>query len=358
MKPETEIRGSQPGPELRAAEDGGMPKLTGYPIVFNSWTTIHSRSEGHFREMIRPGAVTKTLREGKPKILFNHGDSPIKELPIAPSKLLADERGVRFDEPPLYMEDEFVRSLVPRLQDGELGSSFRFAPLSEEWRDEHEVEASDENPEGLATREITELKLYEAGPVVWPAYEDATAGVRSLTDEFRRFSYEEMEEQFERWVEERGLLVPEERISDAPWDGAASRFTDEQYERSCVLDRKVCGGEMMEMSPKQRCSLPIKEPGGEINRNAVHAAAARISQVEACPEAISAAKSKLRSAYKAMGEEPPDSLRSEETSETSATNSDKHSPGAEETHSKAGRQDEALYGMKPKQPTWRLPTKE
>jgi HK97 family phage prohead protease len=105
-------------------------------------------------------------------------------------------------------------------------------------------------------------------------------------------------------------ISDKERVSEGSWDGSAGRFTDSQYESSCVLDRKVCGGEWADKPPKTRCSLPIKEPGGEINRAGVHAAAARINQVDACPQAIASAKAKLRSAYKSLGEDPPDSLSS------------------------------------------------
>jgi HK97 family phage prohead protease len=98
-------------------------------------------------------------------------------------------------------------------------------------------------------------------------------------------------------------------ITDKPWDGSAGRFTDQEYERSCVLDRKACGGDMADAPPKTRCSLPIKEPNGDLNRNGVHAAAGRIGSVtNACPEAISSAKASLRSAYKQLGETPPPSI--------------------------------------------------
>lgn len=115
-----------------------------------------------------------------------------------------------------------------------------------------------------------------------------------------------------------------ERISEDSWDGSAGRFTDEQYESSCVLDRKVCGGEWADKPPKTRCSLPIKEPGGELSRAGVHAAAARIGQVkDACAEAIASAKAKLRSAYKTLGEDPPDSLSSSKSEEATTVYRDR-----------------------------------
>src|SRR4051794_10393753 len=68
-----------------------------------------------------------------------------------------------------------------------------------------------------------------------------------------------------------GKAKPQEtavaQVTNKPWDGSPSRFTDAEWQRSCVLDR---GGDA---PPKQRCSLPIREPDGTLNRNAVQAAA-------------------------------------------------------------------------------------
>jgi 2'-5' RNA ligase len=91
-------------------------------------------------------------------------------------------------------------------------------------------------------------------------------------------------------------------VSDKPWNGSASRFTPEQWKSSCILHK--CEG--MEKSCH---SLPIKEPGGELSRSGVHAAASRIGSVTGASDAqVASAKSALRSAYKSLGEDVPDSL--------------------------------------------------
>lgn len=92
-------------------------------------------------------------------------------------------------------------------------------------------------------------------------------------------------------------------ISEASWDGSASRFTDEEWIRSTVVDR----GEEFS-TPKERYAVPILEPNGDLNRAAVHAAAARINQVDAPDSAISAGERKLVAAYRRLEEEPPESL--------------------------------------------------
>jgi hypothetical protein len=72
------------------------------------------------------------------------------------------------------------------------------------------------------------------------------------------------------------------------WDGSASRFTDEQYAKSCVLDRGPDAG-----PPKQRYSLPVRDPDGTLNCDGVSAARAMVGKVKASPELIAAARAKL-----------------------------------------------------------------
>ena len=93
------------------------------------------------------------------------------------------------------------------------------------------------------------------------------------------------------------------------WDGSASKYTDAEYAAACVLDRAKCSADWKDKPAKQRYSLPIKAPGADKpSAEGVHAAAQRIGSVKACDAAVSAAKAKLRSAYKQLGEEPPDSI--------------------------------------------------
>jgi hypothetical protein len=94
-------------------------------------------------------------------------------------------------------------------------------------------------------------------------------------------------------------------VSDAPWDGSASRFTDQQY-KSATAACDASSGD----TPKAQCFLPHHEPSGTVNRNGVHAAAGRVGQVKGkSAESIASAKSHLRSHYtKDLKEDPPDSI--------------------------------------------------
>jgi HK97 family phage prohead protease len=94
-------------------------------------------------------------------------------------------------------------------------------------------------------------------------------------------------------------------ISTRQWNGATSRFTDEEYERSALICR------VGDAPPKERCSLPVLEPNGDLNTNALGAAAARLNQVTGITPAMRAtAARKLVRYYRQADMEPPASLRS------------------------------------------------
>lgn len=103
----------------------------------------------------------------------------------------------------------------------------------------------------------------------FPAYADAAIlGVRQqvLIDELP----ETHPPNFER-LEALGILPPfEGAISRRPWDGSPDRFTDEQWTRSCVIDRG--SGALA----KDRYSLPVIEPNGDLNVYALRAASAQL----------------------------------------------------------------------------------
>jgi hypothetical protein len=93
----------------------------------------------------------------------------------------------------------------------------------------------------------------------------------------------------------------DEPVSDKPWgDFTQADYTDEQWYTACALHKNG------DSKAKADNGLPIREPDGTLNRNGVHAAAARFNQVEASPEAKSAAAATLRGAYDTLGEEPPE----------------------------------------------------
>lgn len=155
----------------RADDDSDGRTLTGHGAVFNEWTTINSW-EGRFKERIAPGAFKKTLRENgaRVRLQFDHGRHPlIGSLPIGSiRKLKEDARGL-FVEARLA-DNWLIQPLRDAIAEGSVdGMSFRFTVIGERW---------DESGD-LPERTITEVKLDELGPVVWPAYAGTDVGVRA-----------------------------------------------------------------------------------------------------------------------------------------------------------------------------------
>lgn len=180
-----------PGVRMRAAAvtDTGMDAATGRTLfghfaVFDTWTEIDSMWEGNFLERLAPGSFRKTLKERGDQIrcLFQHGyDFVVGDKPLGPfTELREDGEGLYYEVP--LLDTQYNAELIPGLEAGLYGASFRFRVMREEMVQEPGVSAY--NPKGLPERTIKELTLFEGGPVTFGAYPEATAGMRSVTDEF------------------------------------------------------------------------------------------------------------------------------------------------------------------------------
>lgn len=200
-------RGLRERPEARdgGGSDEGAPSadqgatgttITGHFAVFDTWTEIDSWYEGQFLERLVKGAFRKTLRENiaDVRVQYDHGgDDYIGSAPLGPINTCAeDDFGVYYEVPLLdtdYNRDRILPLLSGRLMDGTvtgeslLGASFRFRVIKDEWVMEPKPSAT--NPKALPERTIREVRLYEFGPVVFPAYPEATAMCCSLTDHYQ-----------------------------------------------------------------------------------------------------------------------------------------------------------------------------
>lgn len=169
--------------DVRATDDADKPPiLAGHFAMFNEWTRI-SGWEGEFMERIAPGAFKKTIQENRQnmRVLYDHGHDPqIGNKVLGEIKTLEeDAAGARYE---VELHDtSYTKDLLPGLRAGQYGASFRFRVIREAF--DEEPGASDHNPYGLPERTIQEAQVMEFGPVTFPAYEGASAGVRSLTDE-------------------------------------------------------------------------------------------------------------------------------------------------------------------------------
>lgn len=150
--------------EVRALADGGM-RIGGYAAKFNREATGLS-----FREMIAPGAFSRSLASAEPVYLLVNHDTD--QLPLASTRsgtltLSEDTTGLYMtaDLDPSNPRAAELHSALSRGDVEKMSFAFSIAPGGES-RDS-----------GLRT--LTDLNLFEVSVVTWPAYEDTEVGVRS-----------------------------------------------------------------------------------------------------------------------------------------------------------------------------------
>jgi HK97 family phage prohead protease len=173
---------------LKAASlrsEGDTPKvISGYGAVFYNANDpgTEYRLWTDYYERIMPGAFDRALREDDVRSMFNHdsnqllGRRAFRENDTL--KISVDNVGLRY-EVQVDMTDPTHQSLVPKLRSGKVdGASFMFEVTGRTWREEQRGEG--DNKRDVTILEITEVRLWELGPVVFPAYESATSEARSL----------------------------------------------------------------------------------------------------------------------------------------------------------------------------------
>lgn len=180
--------------------DGGDGlTLDGYGAVFpakpgdrtDPAVTLIDSWEGTFYEELVRGCFKKSLRERTPRMQFDHGRHPlIGSIPIG----TFDKGYPAEDDQGLYClgrltDNWLVQPVRDAIAQGAIdGMSFRFTVVREVWTRVDGTKVTDPRTlmdllwqppeEGPLLRSILELKLSEVGPVVWPAYEATTVGVR------------------------------------------------------------------------------------------------------------------------------------------------------------------------------------
>jgi HK97 family phage prohead protease len=150
--------------------DDGQAKIVGYASVFYDntpqteyplWTDCVER--------IMPGCFNRAMQEDDCRALFNHDPNCVLGRTTAGTcRLSIDAKGLRYEvDPP---DTQLGHDLAASLNRGDItGSSFSFSVTDQAWIT---------TESGVDVREIRGVKLYDVGPVTFPAYEATTAGVR------------------------------------------------------------------------------------------------------------------------------------------------------------------------------------
>ena len=162
-----ERRTATEGVELR--EEGDTLTAVGYAAVFDRL----SGNLGGFLERIEPGTFRSTLKQADVTALFNHDPNNLLGRSSAGTLRLAeDDKGLRYEvDMPATTLGRDVAELLRRRD--LIGSSFGFRTISDEWG---------ETEDGYPLRTLSEVALRDVGPVVYPAYTDTEASLRSLAE--------------------------------------------------------------------------------------------------------------------------------------------------------------------------------
>jgi HK97 family phage prohead protease len=157
---------------LETREDGSQI-IVGYAAVYHREGESGTEYQlwDDYYERIQPGAFDRALQEKQDvRGLFNHSsDNVLGRTTSGTMRLIADAVGLRYE---IDLPDtQTARDLATSIERGDVsGSSFAFTVVSEQ------IERSDDGP---TYRNITDVNLFDVGPVTFPAYEATTSGIRS-----------------------------------------------------------------------------------------------------------------------------------------------------------------------------------
>jgi len=160
--------------EIRLAGDAGKPGvIAGHALVYDQV----SEELGYFHEVIRPGAVTESLRTADVRCLFNHDANLILGRTKSKTLRLFDEaRGLRYecDLP----ETRCALDLAASIGRGDVDQcSFGFRTMEDRWT----YYDGDKPP----LRELLKIEIYDVSPVTFPVYTGTDVGVREVLAEAR-----------------------------------------------------------------------------------------------------------------------------------------------------------------------------
>lgn len=125
---------------------------------------------GNVVERIMPTAFDAALAQDDVRALFDHDSAKVLGRTTAGTlRLSTDERGLRYEiDPP---DTQTARDLIESIRRGDVsGSSFCFRMRGYQFREE---------PGKPTVLEQTDVQLIDVGPVTFPAYSGASAGVRA-----------------------------------------------------------------------------------------------------------------------------------------------------------------------------------
>ena len=159
--------------ELRdiADGDGKGKKIVGYAAVYNKPSRISTPWGKEFDEQIAPGAFDDTCANDDIRALFNHNeDNILGRMSAGTLDCRSDSRGLRYEiQPPDSHMGGHVTEAVRRRD--VTGSSFSFQ-IPDPENDQEWIA----RPDQPMLRVIKRAKVFDVGPVTFPAYGQTESG--------------------------------------------------------------------------------------------------------------------------------------------------------------------------------------
>jgi len=171
--------------ETRIEADKEARTITGYAAIYNS----DSEDLGGFIERMAPSSFDGRLQDDV-RVLFNHDNNLVLGRTISGTATLeVDEKGLRYT---CQLPDTtYAKDLIELMERGDVTqSSFAFTIEDESW---------EERADGMLIRTVKKVgQLYDVSPVTYPAYTEATSGLRTsapIEMEQREVEVEEQKEE-------------------------------------------------------------------------------------------------------------------------------------------------------------------
>ena len=157
--------------EIRINESDGGTCIEGHAAVFDSW----SETLGGifpFKEKVRKGAFAESIGKDDIRALFNHDPNYVLGRNRAGTlELVEDNVGLRVRITP--PDTSWARDITTSIRRGDISQmSIGFVVEDDEWS----------SKDGIDTRDLKKVRLFDVSPVTFPAYTAPHVGVRPMQE--------------------------------------------------------------------------------------------------------------------------------------------------------------------------------
>lgn len=157
--------------EIRINESDGGTCIEGHAAVFDSW----SETLGGifpFKEKVRKGAFAESIGRDDIRALFNHDPNYVLGRNRAGTlELVEDDVGLRVRITP--PDTSWANDITTSIRRGDISQmSIGFVVEDDEWS----------SKDGIDTRELKKVRLFDVSPVTFPAYTATDVGVRAMQE--------------------------------------------------------------------------------------------------------------------------------------------------------------------------------